>query len=363
MSASKSKEFLPSFISKEKFSIKDFIAEWNNELSEEISWAENKEFDAQVYADSLNVTKEFIKSIQRNLNIEKFVDKIEINDLAMDKSQSDENQIDPISSSSSSSSASKKNNHESLNRSASRVFGARHSRECDKHDHDKPLALLTVQIFKPDVRIKNRNKLNLDREFQLLSCQSLSILRDSYYCLMDLIHRSDYSQNPFYPTPKQDHHEKIGFFLIDQTFYYDDRNELESFDLICDWATKNMPNCSKRSMTETKFEDLVIQLGYPYLYMHRGNCEHLIVFTDCRLFIPKIEDNIFDYPKLTKTEKVSSIRCQMCRIYFAKWLCLNNKRLPMSPFYFCHNCFITFNYDRDRNKIGAFRAFPILSIS
>ena len=39
---------------------------------------------------------------------------------------------------------------------------------------------------------------------------------------------------------------------------------------------------SKR-MEDVVFDDLKIKLGYPYLYCHQGNCEHLLIFTDLRL--------------------------------------------------------------------------------
>ena len=35
-------------------------------------------------------------------------------------------------------------------------------------------------------------------------------------------------------------------------------------------------------MEDTKFLDLNVQLGVPYLYQHQGNCEHIIIFTDIR---------------------------------------------------------------------------------
>lgn len=35
-------------------------------------------------------------------------------------------------------------------------------------------------------------------------------------------------------------------------------------------------------MEEAKFQDLEIRLGYPYVYLHLGYCEHLIVFSDMR---------------------------------------------------------------------------------
>ena len=35
-------------------------------------------------------------------------------------------------------------------------------------------------------------------------------------------------------------------------------------------------------MEDTTFEKLKMKLGYPYLYSHHGNCEHLIIFRDMR---------------------------------------------------------------------------------
>ncbi len=36
------------------------------------------------------------------------------------------------------------------------------------------------------------------------------------------------------------------------------------------------------SMEDVTFEMLKLRLGYPYLYSHHGNCEHLVIFRDIR---------------------------------------------------------------------------------
>lgn len=43
--------------------------------------------------------------------------------------------------------------------------------------------------------------------------------------------------------------------------------------------TKDLP---VKSMEHTLLADLSICLGQPYLYVHQGNCEHIIQFTDIR---------------------------------------------------------------------------------
>jgi snRNA-activating protein complex subunit 3 len=35
-------------------------------------------------------------------------------------------------------------------------------------------------------------------------------------------------------------------------------------------------------MEETQWIDLNVQLGYPYLYNHVGNCEHLVIFQNIK---------------------------------------------------------------------------------
>lgn len=35
-------------------------------------------------------------------------------------------------------------------------------------------------------------------------------------------------------------------------------------------------------MATTRFDQLSLRLGYPYLYLHHGNCEHLLVARDLR---------------------------------------------------------------------------------
>lgn len=39
---------------------------------------------------------------------------------------------------------------------------------------------------------------------------------------------------------------------------------------------------SSKSMSDQTFNDLTIRLGAQYLFVHQGNCEHIVVFTDLR---------------------------------------------------------------------------------
>lgn len=54
---------------------------------------------------------------------------------------------------------------------------------------------------------------------------------------------------------------------------------------IMDWASDPMRSIGpfgSAVMEQTRFIDLQLRLGQPYVYMHQGDCEHLIVFSDMR---------------------------------------------------------------------------------
>lgn len=50
-----------------------------------------------------------------------------------------------------------------------------------------------------------------------------------------------------------------------------------------EWAkSHNFPSYKKAKMEDTRFLDLRIKVGFPYLYCHQGDCEHLVIITDVR---------------------------------------------------------------------------------
>ena len=49
------------------------------------------------------------------------------------------------------------------------------------------------------------------------------------------------------------------------------------------WAKeKHIATFKSERMETTKFIDLTIKLGFPYLYTHLGECEHLLLFTSLK---------------------------------------------------------------------------------
>lgn len=202
----------------------------------------------------------------------------------------------------------------------------------------------------------------------VLGSVKLSEFRDMIHCRMDKIIFGEFSNNPdlvggqeskeIYPS---------SFFYVESTFYNDTREPLhrDYSRIIMEWAKDsdryNIPGLgllNSKSMEETTFADLNIRLGYPYLFCHQGNCEHLVVFTDMRM---KHEND----PKLSSSYpfKVHDVlrrrkKCSICHIHLVKWTTLNDELAFEDPALFCEKCFRYLHYTKDGDKIASFEAYP-----
>ncbi|CAG2158360.1 unnamed protein product [Oppiella nova] len=240
---------------------------------------------------------------------------------------------------------------------------------------ERPVAVLTVQLYRPirfSTHFGNTHRYSFvcDQELEVLSTQWLTELRDTFTCVSDISNASDCSANPksaLSQTAADVY--KSGLFFINNIFYNDMRNQLnrDYSEPIVEWARspeRGIGPFKTSRMDETKFSDLEIQLGYPYLYQHQGDCEHILVFSDIRLLKPSVDSmDSNDYPKIVSTNRRTQVRCGMCNLNTAKWITFENQRLPENPFFFCETCFYSFNYDKDDNKVNSFKAYPYLDKS
>ncbi|GAA6104586.1 snRNA-activating protein complex subunit 3, partial [Tachysurus ichikawai] len=79
-------------------------------------------------------------------------------------------------------------------------------------------------------------------------------------------------------------HYKSAFFYFEGIFYNDMRfPECRDISKVTrDWAKsrREFPEFKRAKMEETTFNDLRVKVGYPYLYCHQGDCEHVLILTD-----------------------------------------------------------------------------------
>lgn len=224
--------------------------------------------------------------------------------------------------------------------------------------------IVTVRVYHPfrhRVGIRNSHPPRCSQEIVLLGDQMLTDLRDKIVCASDLAVSGELSENPDKNfTQRTMDVYKSGFIFIEDTFYNDHRDpaNLDYSRVIREWAVSHdLGPFRTASMENTKFEDLTVRLGYPYVYQHQGNCEHLIVFSDVRLLHKNDPLSSQSYPILRSTSSTNARYCMICNFYVARWITCENERVPFDPCFFCEHCFRSYNYI-DGKKVGHFKAYP-----
>lgn len=98
-------------------------------------------------------------------------------------------------------------------------------------------------------------------------------------------------------------------------------------------------------------------LGYPYVYQHQGDCEHIITFSNAWLLTNSDLLNSTDYPYIKSVQRLRTKHCILCYKSTAKWICYNSDRLPHNEAFVCQQCVLEYNY-KDGKKIGNFKLYP-----
>ncbi|XP_054666118.1 snRNA-activating protein complex subunit 3 isoform X2 [Grus americana] len=169
--------------------------------------------------------------------------------------------------------------------------------------------------------------------------------------------------NIFYPVIFQKDLYKSAFFYFEGIFYNDKRYP-ECRDLsrtIIEWSEshdRGYGNLQSVKMEDYTFNDLSLKIGFPYLFCHQGNCEHIIIITDIRIIH---HDDCLDrnlYPLLIKKHWLCTRKCFVCKMYTARWVTNKDSLAPEDPCFFCDVCFRMLHYDEEGNKLGEFLAYP-----
>ncbi|XP_054979864.1 snRNA-activating protein complex subunit 3 isoform X2 [Sorex araneus] len=197
--------------------------------------------------------------------------------------------------------------------------------------------ILSVNILYPVIFHKHKEH----KPYQtilVLGSQKLTELRDSICCVSDLQIGGEFSSTP---DQAPEHISKVR--------------------TIIEWSESHDRGYGKfqtAKMEEFTFNDLYIKLGFPYLYCHQGDCEHVVVITDIRL---AHHDDCLDrtlYPLLIKKHWLWTRKCFVCKMYTARWVTNNDSFAPEDPCFFCDVCFRMLHYDSEGNKLGEFLAYP-----
>ncbi|XP_055918745.1 snRNA-activating protein complex subunit 3 [Eupeodes corollae] len=227
--------------------------------------------------------------------------------------------------------------------------------------------VVSIRFYRPktDTPLKRRTYPTFSEEFQCLGSNFLSELRDKISCVCNKRRFFELSNNPRVENP-----EKLsdpGFFFIENTFYNDMRNPTNAdySEVIREWSAKKAKGYEKlrfqtRSMEETRFIDLEVSLGFPQLYQHHGNCEHLFIFSYVEL-LSKHTCLVRElYPLLKSVNTYNAKFCHMCGKREYAYVVKNSKRQLHDPAYLCSVCFISFHYVNGK-KVDEFNAYRLVS--
>ncbi|KAG7486803.1 hypothetical protein JOB18_038969 [Solea senegalensis] len=223
--------------------------------------------------------------------------------------------------------------------------------------------ILTINVYYP-ASFAKFNYIRPHTSLLMTGSHTLAELRDAICCVSDLQVLGEFSGTPdMAPDFISKELYKSAFFFFEGVFYNDTRfPECKDMSMtIIEWAkARNFPPYSQAVMEDTRLVDLKLKVGFPYLYCHQGDCEHLVIVTDVRLTHETDCLNKKLYPLLIHKHRISTQKCAVCHVFIGRWLTTKDRLAPSDPCLFCDKCFRMLHYDAEGNKLGDFLAYSFV---
>uniref|UniRef100_A0A0K8W3Y8 snRNA-activating protein complex subunit 3 n=1 Tax=Bactrocera latifrons TaxID=174628 RepID=A0A0K8W3Y8_BACLA len=226
--------------------------------------------------------------------------------------------------------------------------------------------ILKIRIYRPARVVHTGQSLEkpvFAEEFECLGSNYLSDLRDKISCVCKKKRFFDVSDNPTAELPVKT--TDPAYFFINNTFYNDRRNSdnPDYSEVIRTWAKKAVGlkdlHFELAQMETTRFLDLTVSIGFPQLYQHHGNCEHVFVISQIEVVTPKLQClQRHMYPRLCSFGSFNNRVCNMCGTRRYTFIVTKSDRQLHDPAYICNKCFFDYHYI-DGKKIGNFQAFKV----
>ncbi|KAF7259508.1 hypothetical protein EG68_02793 [Paragonimus skrjabini miyazakii] len=189
----------------------------------------------------------------------------------------------------------------------------------------------------------------------LLGSQTLANLKDAIKCPQDKVWLGDCSDaldDPELHIPAERLY-KSAYFFIERTFYDDLRHPgtTSISEPVLKWVQSKEEFDSSgpyvsSTMDAVNLNDLTIHVGKPYYYVHQGNCEHVIIFSDVSIIDREACQSRESFPMLTGRNYIRPLRCAACKRLPTRWLASNcGDLLPTDPCPLCDVCIRLLLYD------------------
>lgn len=117
------------------------------------------------------------------------------------------------------------------------------------------------------------------------------------------------------------------------------------------------------ALETTAFRDLPLQVDVPGVYIHQGECEHLLRLRDARLPHELDAPSSCDaFPLRLPNPLFRALRsCFICQQYSAKFVCYGDRLGISDPMFFCERCYRAAHFDRHGALIYRdFQSFPYI---
>jgi len=218
----------------------------------------------------------------------------------------------------------------------------------------RPSNYLREDAATTDFRSMCEMKFLVRGEMPLMRLREKILCQADFWCNLEDTEDASSQSNYFM------HQFPSGFMFIHDTFYVDDSHP-DCKDIskpIQEFMTRKKQCFNEyhvKKMSEARMSDFKLRIGFPYIFVHQGHCEHLMIFTDLRIMHANDVPDLEEYP-LTVYDAVHSMNCCACKEAAATYVVTESDRLPTCPAFMCESCFKSFNYDRN-TRIGNFKAY------
>ncbi|KAI6186620.1 Small nuclear RNA-activating complex polypeptide 3 [Aphelenchoides besseyi] len=237
-----------------------------------------------------------------------------------------------------------------------------------KHVMPQKDIVLTVHLLRPNTILNdtivshNDYRTLCEVRFRIRGQMSLAKLKSKIFCQADfwcgIKHTEDASDQSNYFMNKF----PSSFMFIHDTFYVDQSHPNSQDITVPVREFMQRKDCFRefyvKDLNETKVVDLKLRLGHPYLYLHQGHCEHLMIFTDLRLLHANDSQDMNSYP-VRVYDRIPATACVTCKEENAAYVITESDRMPTNPAFMCQKCFKSFHFDH-QTEIGEFTAYHFI---
>ncbi|KAK9171357.1 snRNA-activating protein of 50kDa MW C terminal family protein [Cryptosporidium meleagridis] len=224
-------------------------------------------------------------------------------------------------------------NHHHLDIQGERKAESQHQKESKREIVKDGTIIVTVSFYHQIRGMKIS-------EFDILETQTLSELANSFIC-----HDSKQEEEllGFYPTGD--------CFEINGDLYLNGTDDIKSsfINTLSGFTIKSIPQTF--DMKNTPISHLNIPINSHSTYIHSGDCEHRVTFTNIRLFNSKYDSPYKDsYPIQIYSHSRTLTFCEICGINQVTKVIFNSLNLPRNPSQLCDSCTFIFLYDKNTKQ-------------